>query len=304
MEINTNQKPRYRDELPVCGFEAVRAMAQRHPEKINRLFFAQDKVKYFGNVCKMLAEKHRIYRVVEDEGELQKLGGSVHHQGVVAMIDIPEIPLLGVETINRWAENRETVVLCDRVGNAQNFGAIIRSAAFFGATNIVISAEDGQAGITTSAYRVAQGGMEYVDIYKVSTAAWALARAEGKMLRVAAHQHGRVFVSDLPDITRKHEEGVMAVLGNEETGISPETKKNCDYLVRIPGSGAIESLNVAQAAAVFIYGLTQCGANVQMRTFSRAKRPAETTERPATDFASDNHEPSDFAESLKKHRLF
>lgn len=285
-----NSKKQRNNELPVCGFEAVKALAEMHPEKINRLFFAKDKVKYFGNVCKMLAEKRQIYRTVEDENELEKLSGSVHHQGVVAMIDYPEIPLLENSTLNQWAENQEKVILCDRVGNSQNFGAIIRSAAFFGISNIVVSAEDGQSGITTSAYRVAQGGMEHVNIHKVSSAAWFLSRAEGKFIRVAAHHYGRAYISDLHEICNNGG-GIIAVLGNEETGISPEARKLCDYLVKIPGTGAVESLNVAQAAAVFIYELVQCG---------KTKTQSAGTE--TDDAGQDSH--SDFEDSFRKHRLF
>ncbi|MDR1373574.1 MAG: RNA methyltransferase, partial [Treponema sp.] len=47
--------------------------------------------------------------------------------------------------------------------------------------------------------------------------------------------------------------GIALVLGNEETGLSPEVKENCSALVRIPGTGNIESLNVAQAAALFLH---------------------------------------------------
>ena len=289
--MEMNSKKTHITELPVCGFEAVKALSEKHPEKISRLFFAKDKAKYFGNACKMLAEKRRIYRAVEDEKELEKLSGSVHHQGVVAMITYPEIPLLEIPTLNRWAENREKVILCDRVGNSQNFGAIIRSAAFFGLTNIVISDEDGQSGITTSAYRVALGGMEYVNIYTVSSAAWLLSRAEGKLLRVAAHHYGRAYISDLNEICGGNE-GIIAVLGNEETGITPEAKKLCDYLVKIPGTGAVESLNVAQAAAVFIYELVKCGTD------------KKTSAADSGEHGTSGSTTSEFEDSFKKHRLF
>jgi TrmH RNA methyltransferase len=48
----------------------------------------------------------------------------------------------------------------------------------------------------------------------------------------------------------------MIVMGNEETGLSPEVKASCDHLVRIPGTGDVESLNVAQAATLFLYELS------------------------------------------------
>lgn len=242
-------------ELAVCGFEAVQALAEKHPEKIQRLFFTQDRARFFGPVCKALAVSKRLYRVVESELELEKLSQSVHHQGVVAMIGEPVIPALEFETLRRWIAEKSRVLVLDRVGNANNLGAIIRSAAFFGISKIVISDEDEQAQVTTSAYRVAQGGMEFVEIYRAASAGWLVQAAAGKMVRIGADHRARNRLSDLPSLAG-NETGVLIVMGNEEAGLSPEVKTACDHLVRIPGTGEVESLNVAQAATLFLYELS------------------------------------------------
>ena len=248
-------KNRQTRELAVCGFEAVKALAEKHPEKIERLFFTQDRARFFGAVCKALAASRKIYRIVESESELEKLSQSVHHQGVVAMVREPEIPRLDLETLKAWQVSRERVLVLDRVGNANNLGAIIRSAAFLGIGKIVIGEDDEQAEITTSAYRVAQGGMEFVEIWRASSAAWLVQSSAGKMTRIGADHRARNRLSDLRNLVSK-DEGVLIVLGNEETGLSPEVKTSCDHLVRIPGTGDVESLNVAQAATLFLYELS------------------------------------------------
>ena len=242
-------------ELAVCGLEAVRALAEHHPEKIQRLFFSENRSSYFGTTCKMLAASRKVYRAVEKEIELEKLSQSVHHQGVVAMITEPEVPLLDIETISLWQQNKEKVLVLDRVGNANNLGAIIRSAAFFGISHIVISDDDEQARITTSAYRVAQGGMEFVDIYRVPSASWIINSVAGKMTRIGADHRATHSLSDIKDLVAK-DLGVLIVLGNEESGLSSAVKNGCDHLVRIPGTGHIESLNVAQASTLFVYELS------------------------------------------------
>lgn len=248
-------KNRQTRELAVCGFEAVKALAEKHPEKIERLFFTQDRARFFGAVCKALAASRKIYRIVESESELEKLSQSVHHQGVVAMIREPEIPRLGIETLKAWQDARERVLVLDRVGNANNLGAIVRSAAFLGIGKIVIGEDDEQAEITTSAYRVAQGGMEFVEVWRASSAAWLVQASAGKMTRIGADHRARNRLSDLRNLVSK-DEGVLIVMGNEETGLSPEVKTSCDHLVRIPGTGDVESLNVAQAATLFLYELS------------------------------------------------
>lgn len=248
-------KNRQTRELAVCGFEAVRTLSEKHPERIERLFFTQDRARFFGPVCKALAASRRLYRVVESESELEKLSQSVHHQGVVAMIREPEIPRLDPDILKTWQKNRERVLVLDRVGNANNLGAIVRSAAFFGIGKIVIGDDDEQAEITTSAYRVAQGGMEFVEIWRASSAAWLVQASAGKMTRIGADHRARNRLSDLRDLSGK-DEGILVVMGNEETGLSPEVKTSCDHLVRIPGTGDVESLNVAQAATLFLYELS------------------------------------------------
>jgi TrmH RNA methyltransferase len=242
-------------ELSVCGFEAVRALAENHPERIQRLFFTQDRARFFGPVCKTLAAAKRVYRVVESDAELEKLSQSVHHQGVVAMIAEPGVHRLDLATLKSWQTSRERVLLLDRVGNANNLGAIIRSAAFFGIRNIVISDDDEQAQITTSAYRVAQGGLEFVEIFGVSSASELVRESEGILVRIGADHRASNQLSGLPSLAGPAQ-GVLIVMGNEETGLSPDVKSACDHLVRIPGSGDIESLNVAQAATLFLYALS------------------------------------------------
>lgn len=245
---------KFEKELPVCGFESCLALAKHHPEKISRLFFSEKRAKQFGEVCKYLASNKRLYRIVSDD-ELEKLSESVHHQGVTAMIFEPEIPVLEHEEINLWAQNKEHVLMLDEIGNANNLGAIIRSAAFFGIENIVLTKEDKQASITTSAYRVAQGGMEFVKIFKVSSTAWFLRQCRGRLTCIGTDLRAHHEIADLGRLIEK-DEACVIVLGNEERGISEEAKKLCAHLIKIKGSGNVESLNVAQAATLFCHSLS------------------------------------------------
>ena len=157
-------KNKQKNELAVCGFAAVKTLEKQNLQKIKRLYFSKEKAPLFGGLCKKLASKKIPYNQVEEK-ELEKICKSVHHQGVVAMIDFPQINSISKEEISEWKKNKEHAILLDRIGNANNFGAIIRSAAFFGIKNIIIPQDESQSFITTSSYRVAQGGMEFVNIY-------------------------------------------------------------------------------------------------------------------------------------------
>ncbi len=240
-------------ELAVCGFKSVLALAEKNPQKISRLFFTEYRAKEFGEVCKFLASKKRLYRIVSDT-ELEKLSESTHHQGVVAMIFDEPIQRLEHSQIDNWANAKESVLMLDEVGNANNLGAIIRSAAFFGIKNIVLTQEDKQSQITTACYRVAQGGMEFVNIYSVSSTAWFLRQCRGKITTIGTAVDAHHSIFHLNRLVDKREPCVI-VLGNEEKGMSREAKTLCSHLIKIPGSGNIESLNVAQAATLLCYAI-------------------------------------------------
>lgn len=251
-------KNKQKNELAVCGFATVKKLEKNHPEKISRLYFTEEVAPLFGGLCKKLAKNHGIYNKVPAE-DLEKLSGTVHHQGVVAMIQAPQIEPLDSDITDSWALNKENAILLDRIGNANNFGAIVRSAAFFGIKNIVIPLDEAQSTITTSSYRVAEGGMEYVNIYSVRSTARLLEALKGKMVRVGTALDAKKPVSALGQISK--DKPVLIILGNEEKGISDMVKKNCDELVIIPWAGmnegvkesVIDSLNVAQASSIIFY---------------------------------------------------
>ena len=256
-------------ELAVCGVAAVSALGKEHPDSIRRLYYTSERAVKFGELCRLLARNKIPYNLVE-AGDLEKLCGSVHHQGVVAMIDEPVLKPVTPEITGIWVENREPVLLLDRIGNANNFGAIIRSAAFFGIKNIVIPIHEAQSLVTTSTYRVAQGGMEYVSVYGVRSAVRLLQDLDKKMIRIGTDVRARKSVANIRSLCRKRNSIPLIVLGNEEHGISGLIRENCDELICIPsafmlqegndGSGKeppVESLNVAQAASIILYELSE-----------------------------------------------
>ena len=153
------------NELAVCGFATVKKLEKNNSERIRRLYFTEEVAPMFGGLCRKLAARKGIYNKVDNPLELEKLSGTVHHQGVVAMIYMPEIIPLDSDITDLWVKNNENALILDHIGNANNFGAIVRSCAFFGIKNIVIPEDESESAITTSSYRIAEGGMEYVKIY-------------------------------------------------------------------------------------------------------------------------------------------
>jgi TrmH RNA methyltransferase len=240
-------------ELAICGLNAVKAAALYHPERINRFFLREERLELFKELCGDLAKRKRPYKICEDE-ELLRICKNQHHQGVVAMITDGVVEPLTPGDLETWADGAKTGVVLHSVGNDLNLGAIARAAAFFDVHFIVISELDDDARLSTAAYRVAEGGMEHVVIRSVKKTESFLRDASKKLLTIGTDTRARLRLSDLPALMEERR-GVALVLGNEETGLPPEVKRHCSHILRIPGSGNMESLNIAQAAALFLYAL-------------------------------------------------
>ena len=246
------------NELAVCGLNAVIAVAENHPQQINRLFLREDRLKSFTGICKNLAERKRPYKICLDE-ELERICKTNHHQGVVAMIFLPETQPLSREDLEEWSMEGKTGLVLHTVGNDHNLGAIIRSAAFFDVKYIVISEADPEARLSTSSYRTAEGGMEHVTVRRVRNTAAFLRDASRQILTLGTDPRARQKITDLSHIVADKQKenrgarpGIAIVLGNEETGLPDRVKEACSVLVRIPGTGLMDSLNVAQAATLFM----------------------------------------------------
>jgi TrmH RNA methyltransferase len=250
-----------RRELAVCGLEAVRAVIAVRPGSVRRFFYTDDRAREFGNFCGKLAAGRKPYRLVE-AAELEKLSGTAHHQGVVAMVDDAPPAAVTDAAVDAWARRGARVVVLDRVGDDHNLGSIARSAAFFGWTALVIGRDDGAARLSTSAYRVARGALERIPVYSDDSAARFVARCKGAIRTVGADHRG---TRSLAEYRSQAPVGAVAggtapaglalFLGNEETGLSPAVRGSCADLIRIDGAGLVESLNVSQAAAVLLYEL-------------------------------------------------
>ncbi|MCL2270385.1 MAG: RNA methyltransferase [Treponema sp.] len=242
------------DELAVCGLKAALALAEYHHETINRLFLRQDRFNLFTKICKKLAERKRPYKICDD-GELERICKSVHHQGVVMMIEEPVIEPLTMEDLDFWAQEGKTGLVLHEVGNDHNLGAIIRAAAFFDAHFIIVNEHDNEAHLSTSAYRIAEGGMEHVTVRKIGNTAAFLKDAVNKITVIGTDIRTRRRIGDLPGMVKDKSPGIALVLGNEETGLPQNVKDNCSFLLRVPGTGNIESLNVSQVAVLFLHAI-------------------------------------------------
>ncbi|HEV2112060.1 MAG TPA: RNA methyltransferase [Gammaproteobacteria bacterium] len=236
--------------LRITGLPAVSALFAAAPERVEKLFFDRNTRVQAGAFCSQLARSRKPYHLVE-AAELERVAGTMLHGGIVALAQ-PR-PVLDFEPTEaaRWAHEHRLLLLLDGIGNPHNFGAIVRTAAFLGAPRIVLSEHPAQAMPSDASYRIAEGGMEHVELYRGRHFVQALKTLRQSHRLVGTAAEGGKPVGSL----NRSERPFALILGNEEDGIPPETLRACDDIVTIPGSGAVQSLNVAATAAILIYAL-------------------------------------------------
>jgi TrmH RNA methyltransferase len=258
-ELKGSRSGPARDELKICGLAAVRARFARDPGSIMRLFFDLERSRQVGVMSKVLAQAKKIYRCVEP-AELEKIAGSIHHGGIVAVVTPAALRTPTLDDLRAWARRGESLLVLDRIGNAHNLGAIARTAAFFGVPRLVIPDDAAAAKPNDAAHRVAEGGFEALEVWRVpSLVAFARELVDAGYDVVGAATRGGKLggpaAKPAPGTTAVKPKPVALVLGNEEQGLSPDVAAHCTRLVTIPGSGKVESLNVSVAAAVLMWEL-------------------------------------------------
>ena len=231
----------------ICGANAVAAAFAQRPDAILRLFYLPAQKLAAGPYCAILATAKKPYRMVEAE-ELAKVAGTPHHGGIVAVAK-PLVP--AILDLDHPPRGKMLLVL-DGIGNPHNLGAIARSAAFFGVPAMLIGEGLGHAMPSDAALRTAEGGLEHLALFRTRDLPRALLALTPHYRTVAATLDRTAM--KLADVPR--DRPVALVLGNEETGLSPAILAACRRQVRISGAGRVQSLNVAQAAAVLIHALS------------------------------------------------
>ena len=232
-------------ELRLYGLNAVRAMFARRPQALRKLYLAEARIPQLQPLLKWCVA-HRVgYRVVDD-ADLQKLAASAHHEGVVAEV-LREEPLPLSSWLRDLPAGPQCALWLDGVGNPHNLGAILRSAAHFGVAAILLPKHSTLA-LSGAAVRVAEGGAEAVPLVRLGREDNSLAQLRGAGFGLAAtvvRGGSDLFQASLP-------RRLVYVLGAEGEGMSQALAAACDLRLSIPGSGAVESLNVAAATAVLL----------------------------------------------------
>jgi 23S rRNA (guanosine2251-2'-O)-methyltransferase len=233
----------------IYGLHAVRSMLLRHPDRVRAVKFAERRDDPRTKEIEELAKKGgRPVQRIDARALAQALGNDVAHQGVIAEIE-PLPPWTDDDLVTALQTAKDPIVLVlDGVQDPHNLGACLRTADACGALAVVVP-KDRAAQLNATARKVAVGAAETTPVVSVTNLARAL-----KLLKEAGLW---VVGADADGPKLAHEVdlkgGVVLVLGAEGSGLRQLTRQTCDFVVRLPQLGAVESLNVSVAAGMLLY---------------------------------------------------
>lgn len=188
--------------------------------------------------------------------ELDRLTGGGVHQGVA--LQLPAFEYADAEDVLADALDTTAglVVALDGVTDPRNLGAVVRSAAAFGAQGVIIP-ERRSAQMTAAAWKTSAGAAARVPVARVTNLNRTLKQYADAGFTVAGLAGGaEADVAGFPGIDGP----VLLVVGSEGEGLSRLVRENCDVLVNIPISSDVESLNASVAAAIALYEISRCRA--------------------------------------------
>ena len=196
-----------------------------------------------------LAKEKRIPVSEAERAKLDALSQTGAHQGIIAYVAAAAY----CSVADMLAEAREKgepplLVLCDSLNDAHNLGSILRTAHCCGAHGVIIP-KHRSVGLSAVAAKASAGAVEYIKVAKVTN----LARCIDELKREGLWVCGTDAAGE-QDLFHADLTGPLAiVIGSEGEGMSRLVREKCDFLVRIPMKGKINSLNASVAAGVLLY---------------------------------------------------
>lgn len=213
-----------------------------HPGTIREILCGRDDPR--SRAVLALARQHGIPTTAVDRRSLSERFGHDRHQGIAARLGTFRYEALE-PLLARPDPEGLPILLLDCLQDPQNLGAILRTACFLG-TRAVVLPKDRSVQVTGAVFKASAGALAHLPVVQVTNLVRAMERIQ---------DHGYWIVGlDLEGTESLYELSytmpVALVVGNEASGLRPLVKRHCDYLVKIPGTGPVQSLNAAAAAAV------------------------------------------------------
>lgn len=235
------------DEETYHGSHACEALFARRPESVVRVYLTAAARQRFAKLIRFCSSSRRGYRLVEADN-LDRIAGTRHHEGIAILAKaIPRLPAADFFAAVATRQQTGPWLYLDGVSNPHNLGSILRTAAHFGCSAI-LGREGELPPLSPAAVRVAEGAAEQVPVCDLANPQADLERLHAFGIRLVAttSHHGTPLAA--AGLTQRS----VIILGSEGTGMTRALERLTDTTVCIPGTGAVESLNVAVAGGILL----------------------------------------------------
>ena len=233
----------------IFGIHAIQAALDFSANKIHKIWVDQQRKDK--GLSELSNQLRSLGLPIEkcDRKNLDKMAGDKNHQGIVAEIEMPAVHSEDeLKQFIKTTDETPFFLVLDQVQDPHNLGACLRTADAAGVHGIIIT-KDNSSGITPIVCKVASGAAETVAVYQVTNLARSLRWLKENNIWVmgtTSEAEQTIFDADLTI-------PLALVMGSEGTGMRRLTQEQCDFLVKLPMVGQVESLNISVAAGVMIY---------------------------------------------------
>ena len=247
-EPKRREEPRELPDDVLVGRNAV-TEALKSGRGINKLWIASgDREGSVAEIAALAKERGIVVQYVE-RTKIEALAGGHRHQGVLAYV--APVPYAELEDILKAAEAKGEapfLVLLDELEDPHNLGALLRTADATGVHGILIPKRR-SVSLNATVAKTSAGAVEYVPVARIGNIAQTLKKLKEKGFWVAGADMDGEKAYYEADLTGP----LVLVVGSEGKGMSRLTKEACDFIVRMPMVGRINSLNASVAGSILMY---------------------------------------------------
>jgi len=200
------------------------------------------------NIIRRLAKENNIVVKDAQDKKLSQLSGGASHQGVVAIGACGQyVSIEDILAVSQKKGTKPFIIICDEIEDPHNLGAIIRTAETSGADGVIIPKRR-SASLNSTVFKTSAGAASYVPVARVSNLASCIDTLKENGVWIYGTDASGSDYSET-DLTGS----CALVIGSEGFGISKLIQKKCDFMIKLPMMGKINSLNASVAAGIFMY---------------------------------------------------
>ena len=245
-EFNKKEERNFDDQVE--GRNSVLELLESGKD-INKIYIT--KGEKHGSINKIIAKakENGIIIVEKDKNQMRQMAQNENYQGVIAIV--PPYEYCEIEDILEEAKLKNEapfILILDGIEDPHNLGSIIRTAETAGIHGIIIPKRRA-ASVNSTVNKASAGAVQHMKIARVTNISDSIEKLKEAGLWICGTDISTNTYYNQQDLTGS----LGIVIGNEGSGISEKVKKNCDFLVKIPMKGKVNSLNASVSAGIVIY---------------------------------------------------